>query len=245
MKSKDLVMIARQRAGITQQQLADRAGHPRESIARWETGAREPSLATLEGLVAACDLDLVVRLAPRDPSLRDLALDQLALSPPQRLHLLPSPARADCLRALRWVASARTPVVAVGAVAGVLQGEPQRPGDGHVEIVSSDPHSTDAELREGGLRPVDTDDRWAAVDRREPWTLPSGGTITLARDLPGADGYRDLRRNALPIELGRGRTVAAAHVRDLLRVADASARPNERARVPALDALLSLLNERT
>src|SRR5215210_5224676 len=122
MKSSDLVLIARQRAGITQQQLADRSGHQRESIARWETGAREPSLATLDALAAACDLDLVVRLAPRDRSLHDLALDQLSLSPPQRLQLLPAPARRDCMRALRWVARARTPLIAVGAVAGVLQG---------------------------------------------------------------------------------------------------------------------------
>jgi hypothetical protein len=74
--------------------------------------------------------------------------------------------------------------------------------------------------------------------------LPHGGTITLARDLSGAHGYRDLRRRAVPVDLGRGRTVTCAHVRDLLRVADASARPNERARVPALGALLPLVNER-
>src|ERR671920_2544885 len=112
MKSSDIVLMARQRAGLTQRQLADRAGHPRESIARWEAGVREPSLATLDALVAACDLDLVVRLTPRDPSLRDLTADQLALSPADRLkRLLPPTARADCLRALRWVAAARTPVI--------------------------------------------------------------------------------------------------------------------------------------
>ena len=245
MKSCDIVRIARNRAGITQQQLAARSGHPRESIARWETGAREPSFATLEALAEACDLDLVVRLARRDPSLVELAHDQLALTNPvERLkRLLMSPAREDCLRALRWIANAHTPTIVVGAVAGVLQGEPQRPGDGHVEIVSADGYATEGELRAGGLTPVDTEERWAEVGRREPWTLPGGGTITLVRDPPGTQGYRDLRRSAAEIGLGRKQQVTVAHVRDLLRIADASPRDVERARVPALRTLLSIVGE--
>ena len=240
MTSGDLVRIARQRAGITQAQLASRSGHSRESIARWETGTREPSLATLEGLAAACGLDLVVRLAERDPSLRELAADQLSLSPVDRLKLLPADRRSDCLRALRWIAGATTPVIVVGPVAGVLQGEPQRPGDGHVDIVSADPFATEVELRASGLSPVDTDDRWATSDRREPWTLPRGGTITLARDLPGAHGYRDLRRSANRVVIDDRTAILAAHPRDLLRVADASPRDAERLRAPALRALLTL-----
>src|SRR5919109_83286 len=135
MSSRDIVRIARHRAGITQHQLADRSGHPRETITRWETGAREPSLATLNAVVAACDLDLVIHLARKDPSLVELVADQLELTATERLgRLMPATARDDALRALRWLAEARTWAIVIGAVAAVLQGGPQQPGDGQVEF---------------------------------------------------------------------------------------------------------------
>ena len=244
MRSRDIVRIARQRAGITQQQLADRSGHPRETIARWETGAREPSLATLEGVVAACDLDLVIHISQRDPSLDELANDQLELTAAERLsRLMPAAARRDSLRALRWLAGARTPTIVVGAVAAVLQGAPQRTEGEHVEIVSSDPYAMDAEMREAGLTPIDNEERWAHADRRGSWALPKGGTIVLATDVPGTTGYADLRRSAEKVEIDDTTTVAVAHPRDLLRLGDASPRESERARVPGLRALLSQRSE--
>lgn len=242
MSSRDIVRIARQRAGITQQQLADRSGHPRETIARWETGAREPSLTTLTAVVAACDLDLVVHLARKDPSLDELVEDQLALTPTERLgRLMPPAASDDTLRALRWLADARTPAIVIGGVAAVLQGGPQQPGGGRVEFVSGDPFAAEAEMRDAGLIPRDTDERWADVDRRAPWVLPDGATIALASNVPGTGDYPDLRRGALTVELDDGTNVRVAHPRDLLRMSDASPRESERARVPGLRALLSRL----
>jgi transcriptional regulator with XRE-family HTH domain len=239
-KSLDIVRIARQRAGITQQQLAERSGHPRETIARWETGAREPSLATLNALVAACDLELVIHLAQRDSSLQDLVGDQLELTTAERLERLISPATTDdTLRALRWLGEARTPVIVVGGVAAVLQGGPQRPVDDRVEFVSGDPYAMEVEMRAAELVPVDLDERWADVDRRAPWTLPDGGTVVLASNVPGTADYRDLRRSARTIDLGDGTSIRVAHPRDLLRMADASPRESERARLPGLRALLS------
>lgn len=240
MRTRDIVRIARQRAGITQQQLADRSGHPRETIARWETGAREPSLATLEALVAACDLDLVIHLARRDLSLDELVADQLALTATERLgRVMPATAKDDTLRALRWLARARTPAIVIGGVAAVLQGGPQQPGEGQVEFVSGDPYAMEAEMREVGLIPNDTDERWADVDLRAPWTLPDGGTVALASNVPGTGDYADLRRSARTVQLDDGTGVPVAHPRDLLRMADASPRESERARVPGLRALLS------
>jgi transcriptional regulator with XRE-family HTH domain len=238
--SRDIVRIARQRAGITQQQLADRSGHPRETIARWETGAREPSLATLQALVAACDLDLVIHLAERDPSLDGLVVDQLALSPTERLgRLMPAAVRDDTLRALRWLVEARTPLIVIGGVAAVLQGGPQQPGDAPVEFVSGDPFAMEAQLRDAGFVPSDTDERWADIDRRAPWVLPDGGTIALASNVPGTRDYADLRRSVRTVHLDDGTSVPVAHPRDLLRMADASPRESERARVPGLRALLA------
>jgi transcriptional regulator with XRE-family HTH domain len=236
--SSDIVRIARQRAGLTQQQLADRSGHPRETIARWESGAREPSLSALRGLAEAADLDLVVHLTRYDPSLDEAVADQLELSPVGRLErLLPGPAKDETVRALRWLAGSRTPLIVVGGVAGVLQGAPQQPRGG-VEFVSADPVAMDAEMRAAGLVAIDTDDRWADRDVRAIWTLPEGGSVALATNIPGTGDFPDLRRAARTVQLDRRARIAVAHPRDLLRMADASPRESERARVPGLRALL-------
>jgi transcriptional regulator with XRE-family HTH domain len=58
-----LLRDARRRAALTQADLAHRAGTAQSAVAAYETGARNPSLATLERLLGASDqeLDLVVR----------------------------------------------------------------------------------------------------------------------------------------------------------------------------------------
>lgn len=245
MKSRDIVLIARQRAGITQQQLADRSGHPRESIARWESGAREPSLTTLQGLVSATGLDLLIHLAEENPSLAENVEDQLALTPLERMRrLMSAAALRDALNGLRWLAAAQTPAMVVGSIAEVLQGAPNRPGSAHVEVVSSDPVATTRDMEAAGLAAVDTEARWAVTGRREPWTLAAGGTIELVIDLPGANGYADLRRGAEEVAVEKVGTVRVAHPRDLLRVADASTHAEDRARVPGLRALLAARSER-
>lgn len=237
--SRDIVRIARQRAGLTQQQVADRSGHPRETIARWENGAREPALSTLQKLAETLDLDLVVQLAQRDDSLDQAVADQLELAPVERLErLLPAANKEDTTRALRWLAGAPIPLIVIGPVGAVLQGGPQRPGSGQVDFVSADPFAMDEGMRAAGLIPTDTDERWAAIDARALWTLPRGGTIALASNVPGTDDYRDLRRSAVAIELDDATSLQVAHPRDLLRMAEASPRESERARVPGLRALL-------
>lgn len=60
-----LVRDARRRAALTQAGLADRAGTAQSAVAAYETGARNPSLATLERLLGACDQDLDLVLRPR------------------------------------------------------------------------------------------------------------------------------------------------------------------------------------
>ena len=233
-----MVRIARQRAGLTQQQLADRSGHPRETIARWETGSREPSLTSVQALVAACGLELVVGLAAGDDSLAQLIADQITLMPSERLaRLLAADDRTAALSALHWLAGARTPSIVIGAMAAALQGAPQRLTDSRVELVAGDQPALVAEMTEAGLWPTDSPERFADTDRRWPWTLPGGGTLVLAGGLPGARDYADLRRAARPVRLDVV-TVQVAHPRDLLRLAEASPRPDQRARVPALRALL-------
>ena len=62
--------------------------------------------------------------------------------------------------------------------------------------------------------------------------------LVLARNVPGTDDYRDLRRSASPTDVNAKTRVLVAHPRDLLRIADASPRESELARVPGLQALL-------
>ncbi len=244
MRASDLVRMARHRAGLTQQQLASRSGIPRETIARWETGIQEPSLATLEDIVAACGLTLTVRITEGDDSLDILVSDQLALSPIDRLgKLMPANQAARARTVLNWLALARTPTVVVGGVAGALQGAPQQPGDLGVEVVAGDVVALTTELADSGFAPTDSDERWAASDRRWPWSFRDGGEIVLASGLPGSRDYPDLRRNAVSVEIGHDREVRVAHPRDLVRLAEASPRAPEQARLPGLRALLSAADD--
>jgi transcriptional regulator with XRE-family HTH domain len=239
MRSQDVIRIARDRAGLTQQQLAERSGRPRETIVRWESGSQLPSLDAVSVLVDQCELDLVLRLAKRDPSLSDRVREQRLLSPARRLSRLLSAKEAnDAKRALRWLASARTPVVVVGQVGASLRGAPQRPESPQVEFVAADTVAMERALLAANLVPIDIEDRWREADAGEPWALPGGGMLVMARNLSATDDYRDLRRSASPIEVNAKTRVVVAHPRDLLRIADASPRESERARVPGLQALL-------
>lgn len=85
LKSATLLREARLRAGMTQQDLAERIGTNRPQIARWEAGGMAPSLDTLLELVRACGFDLPLELVPLDP-VEDESLKLLQqLSPERRL----------------------------------------------------------------------------------------------------------------------------------------------------------------
>jgi transcriptional regulator with XRE-family HTH domain len=60
-----LVREARSDAGITQAELARRAGTAQPAVAAYETGMRTPSVATLERLLSACECDLELHARPR------------------------------------------------------------------------------------------------------------------------------------------------------------------------------------
>lgn len=93
-----LVTSARHQAGLTQQQLAERAGTSQPAVARLERGEGNPSLATIERLLAAAGFDLRLELlprqAPQDPVIeaykrdvdRTLLRENLRKSVDQRLR---------------------------------------------------------------------------------------------------------------------------------------------------------------
>ncbi len=63
----NLVREARRRSGLTQAQLAERAGVPKSTVGRIESGARVPSTGMVERLVQAAGWKLTVSLSEPDP----------------------------------------------------------------------------------------------------------------------------------------------------------------------------------
>ncbi|MGH3074161.1 MAG: helix-turn-helix domain-containing protein [Gaiellales bacterium] len=79
----ELLRDARDHAGLTQRELARRAGTSQAMVARIERGQQSPSIATLDRLVRACGLDLTVETSGGD------------------LRSVPAEARG-CARVLVW-----------------------------------------------------------------------------------------------------------------------------------------------
>lgn len=88
MRSAPLIREARLRAGLTQAELAERAGTTQSAVARWETGRARPSLETLARLARACGLELRVGFEEADSDSTSLIERNLALGPDQRLDQL-------------------------------------------------------------------------------------------------------------------------------------------------------------
>ena len=65
--SAALLQLARIKAGLTQRELAERAGVPVTMISAYERDQRQPTLATLLRLLRAGGFDLRLHLAAYDP----------------------------------------------------------------------------------------------------------------------------------------------------------------------------------
>jgi transcriptional regulator with XRE-family HTH domain len=82
----DLVREARKRVGLTQRELAERAGTTQSAIARLETGRSTPTFDTVLRLLRLCGLDLDIMLVERDDSDWLQAQRLLELSPKDRVE---------------------------------------------------------------------------------------------------------------------------------------------------------------
>ena len=87
-----LLREARTRAGLSQRDLAKKAGTAQSVIARIERGQTSPTLETLERLLAAAGVELHASLAVKERDVRSHMLDDvpriLRLTPEQRLEEL-------------------------------------------------------------------------------------------------------------------------------------------------------------
>ncbi len=99
-RAGNLLREARAMSGMSQRELAAAAGVPHSTIARIESSVRQPSLALLDRILIAADLDLKLRLEPYDD--HDDVLDNLAALQPGR--------REQLGRSLDRMAAASRPV---------------------------------------------------------------------------------------------------------------------------------------
>jgi transcriptional regulator with XRE-family HTH domain len=65
MEIATMLRDARRAVGITQLELAERAGTAQPAVAAYESGGRTPNLTTLRRLLGACDYDVEVQALPR------------------------------------------------------------------------------------------------------------------------------------------------------------------------------------
>lgn len=94
MAGGDLVREARRRAGLSQRELADRAGTTQSAIARLESGRSNPSFDLLQRLIRLCGLRLDVALVPYDDTDLVQAEALQTMTPKERLEHLVSAVNA-------------------------------------------------------------------------------------------------------------------------------------------------------
>ncbi len=85
MDSGQLLREARRRAGLTQQQVADRADVSQSLIARIEGGRVSPSFDRLLSLIRGCGFDLDIRVVALDEDAWSMVEQGARLSPDERL----------------------------------------------------------------------------------------------------------------------------------------------------------------
>jgi hypothetical protein len=143
--------------------------------------------------------------------------------------------------------------IVVGAAAAISQGSPLPTYDldvtparnpQNIERIVAALLEIDAKLRTPGepvAFPIDV----KMLAAGEAWTLETSfGSLGLVFVPAGTQGYDDLRRDALLVDLGTGRPVLVASIRDVIRMKEASNREKDRAQLPALRRTLEVIRRR-
>ncbi|HSZ06285.1 MAG TPA: helix-turn-helix transcriptional regulator [Solirubrobacteraceae bacterium] len=239
MRSSDLIVTGRRRAGLSQDELAERMGRPQSTITRWETGQQHPPLESVIEALRACGLELTVGIARYDDSYDAQIARQLRLDPAERVKRL-TPAWAtegfDPIGALAELAG-QARFVVIGDVAGALRGSPVMLGARTLHVV---PAETALGRIEQTARRLDAKPSAEGTAQTQRWTLPTGGELHVTPLPPGTRGYRDLARDAEIMQIAPSTSVRVASLLDLIRIAEASPDAGARASVPALWATLEM-----
>lgn len=142
----------------------------------------------------------------------------------------------------------------IGATAAIAQGYPLTTQD--VDVTPDrDPENLgrlasalaelDAKLRvpDGPGIPFPSDARMLA--QADVWTLTTEfGDLDVVFVPAGTQGYADLLRDSIEVDLGSGIQAKMASLRDVIRMKEASRRPKDIAQLPALRQTLEVIRER-
>jgi transcriptional regulator with XRE-family HTH domain len=82
-----LIRLARNKAGITQRELASNAGVSQQAVSEYETGRKEPTLPSLRRLINAAGYEIRMRLEPVDDHDKSLERFLDTLSPDARAEI--------------------------------------------------------------------------------------------------------------------------------------------------------------
>ncbi len=104
MSIANIVREARRRSGLTQAELAQRAGVPKSTVGRIESGARVPSTETVQHLVEAAGWTVSMSLSEADPGTDSMFERTLRRTPAERL--------LDATRVARFVLRGRREIAA-------------------------------------------------------------------------------------------------------------------------------------
>jgi transcriptional regulator with XRE-family HTH domain len=234
-RSADLLVAGRRRAGLSQEQLAERLGRTQSTIARWESGYQRPPLESVVEALHACGLELTVGMARYDDSYESLIARQLLMEPAERVRRLARRAAGfDPLGMLCELAKDAQFVV-IGPVAGAFNGWPITLDARTLHLVPAE--SSIAAVEESARR-LGAEPAGEGEDGAERWVLASGAELHVSAMPRGTHGYRDLARDATGVLVAPELAVQVASVIDLIRIAEASTGPDGRLFVPALWATL-------
>jgi transcriptional regulator with XRE-family HTH domain len=235
MEGRHLVREARKRAGLTQAELAARAGTTQSAIARLERGRSSPSFARVLELIGACGLEVRLRLVQREANAPFAGDDPIGLDPQGRYDGAVSSAAGAADEVLRTLGSRGVRWVLIGGLAAALHGVPDiAPGlvvvaeesRRNLEALAAALEDLSARVRApGGSLPMEREAATIAGSRTWP-LVTVAGDLDLDLRPPGTRGHADLAGDAVAV------TVSAVELRvaslaDLVRIAEAADEPDE------------------
>lgn len=252
MWSATLIREARLRAGLTQQELAERSGRERSVIARWEQGATAPSLEALLEVIHACGFELPLELAPHDEAASERLRENAVLSPERRLQrLLERPANArptfDPYALLAALERRRVSYVLIGSFARVLRGAeetadavdlaPSLRGPNRKRLAQA---VADLGAKPVGKRPVSLDEEDLSAEGLLRLRSAQGELGIVPEPAGTRGGYDDLRRAATREPIGKGLRPSVASTADLARMLAALGRDADMPKLHAMRRLSQL-----
>jgi hypothetical protein len=160
--------------------------------------------------------------------------------------------RLDVPRILAAIGRHDVDFVVIGAVAAIAQGYPLATQD---LDITPDPRPDNLDRLAAALRdlnaklrtprgPVEFPIDAQMLGGNTVWTLETdAGDFDLVFEPAGTQGYEDLRRHALLLDLGAG-DVPVASLVDVIRSKEAAGRPKDQAQLPALRQTLEVIRDR-